>query len=192
MIIARLALFFFLASAANAGDLGPYSGEYRGIMRSDSSPIGYGEVEMRINKRTLTVRIATGKGVDVQERKWDEYLPLSKGEVAALFRAGSAYPARVSAFRSGKNRWPMKILFLSDPSFENREFAVTLRHDIFDTMLLGPAQLARGDFEKMLKIVENQYGKGRLPRLPAAGAASGKNTSPKRAKNKARWSRRGR
>ena len=158
-------------SSVAAADLSPYSGEYRGIMRSDASPIGHGEVEIRIEKGTLKAWIATGERIDIQERPWSEFIPLSGAETSALFRAGSPYPGRVAAFRSSLNRWPMKILFLRDPVFERGEFAAMLRHDLFDTMLLGPTQISHGDFEKLLKATENQFGKGRLPRLYSAGKA---------------------
>lgn len=165
------ALFALLAPGAYAGNLVPYAGEYRGIIRSDSSPIGYGEIRLRVGKDGLKTWIATGKNLDRQERPSEEFVLLGAAETAALFRAGSPYPGRVTAFRSSRGRWPMKVLFLRDPSFERKEFGVTLRHDLFDTMLLSPAQVARGDFDKLLKAVEDQYGKGSLPRLSGTADA---------------------
>ncbi len=167
-----LALFIFpTAIRADAADFKSFVGTYRGIMRSDASPVGYGEVEMVIDSAGLKIRIATGSRIDVQERPAAEFIALGLVQTAALFKPGSEYLKRFTAFSSARNRWPMKMLFMSDARFEKNEFAVILRHDFFDTMLLGPAQVARGDFERLLKAADDNLGKGRLPRLKVMAPA---------------------
>lgn len=152
-----------------ASELGLYMGTYRGIMSSGGSPSGYGEMELTISPQRIVIQIARGDRIETLNRYWGEFSPLSAKEVAKQFRPGSKYPPRVTAFRSRLNRWPMTMMFLREPDTALREFALTLRHDTFDTMLYGPRQVLEGAFNAMVSVVEKQYGKDKLPRLQYGG-----------------------
>lgn len=171
--------FFGYADMSIAGQernsLEGWSGVYLGFFPTDESAIGIGEIEISIDEE-VKFRMATGLEIREEKIAAAEFFPMTSHEIEEEFEAGSGYPKRVVGFRT-ETGFP-KFLFLKDPK-EGEEFGLKVLvgndpDDLFSSSLFNPEQIARGDYEKTIRNIEEEFGEeGVIPRLRNGGKAEG-------------------
>ena len=141
------------------------AGVYLGLTPSDGSPIGLGEIEIKITADKVKSRVATGSRIQAEELDTAAFMAMTRDQLLAEFKPGSN--ARAFGFLTPGG---LKFIFL-----ENKpgEFDLVMKGMLSDflgpTMLTGPAQVKRGEFEQAVAKIEAQVGKDKLPRLKFGG-----------------------
>lgn len=144
--------------------LAEYEGTYRGIGLEFASGLG-GEAEAVIDAQRVAVRMPAGAEIFSVSIPVAEVKPMTPEELAVSVN-NETYRARTTGFRTANG---YEFLFLRDPMDES-EFGLTIISDrgLWLAALHNPAQVARGDFEKLLTQLEKD-GPSIVPRLPQAG-----------------------
>ena len=163
------------ASSMKQGSLNDYEGVYLGLSPTDESAVMLGEMEITISGRDVKIRMATGTKIQEERMNVAEFVSMKAQEVKEIFKDGSEYPARTVGFKT-KRGFP-KLLFLKDPKED--EWGLIVRTGgmgeiLGPTVLYSPVQVVRGDYEKIVRNIEKEAGKGVLPRLRNKGMAEKK------------------
>jgi hypothetical protein len=158
--------------AEKKSPLNGLEGVYLGFHPTDESAIQYGEFELTITPDKLTLRMATGLKVDVEEKAIQD---LALTEMSAEEKAEQfpdiKDPSEIRCFALDGKPW---LIIQSD--YESDTPVVLnggeLAEIVGPTILFTPRQVEKGHFDKMIKIYETDFGtEGVIPRLSCDGIA---------------------
>ena len=146
-------------------------GSYLGFSPTDESAVMCGEVEIVINETHLTWRHAGGLYIDEDTVPLTDFREMTRGEITNEFKDGTSSADKVVAgyTRVDGDGGP-KLLFFDTASLEKGEFELIVVFPVISaifgpTLLFGPEQVARGEFDEAIKAIEEQTGVGVVPRL---------------------------
>ena len=150
-----------------------FKGVYRGFTPTDESNIGLGEIEISITDELVKFRIATGLKVVEEEFRIEDFRSLTEEEIKASWTKGTPDEVKSSATMFKHISGLPGFMFVKDLNTEDLSLVVQMGMGdmLGPTVLLGPAQVERGEFEKAVSVIEQEAGAGILPRLRNNGKA---------------------
>lgn len=142
--------------------LKPFYGVYRGFSPTDESPIGMGELEISISRFLVHVAHATGLTIQRETISTRHFRPMTQAELSSLYPADSL-PDKMTGFSVRG----MRYFFVEDAGLmiSGNELADLLG----PTLLFGPKQILKGEYELAVKELEVMHGKNCFPTLKAKG-----------------------
>ncbi|MBI2632809.1 MAG: hypothetical protein HYW78_00250 [Parcubacteria group bacterium] len=164
----------------HAQSLETFRGTYLGFSPTDESAVGLGEIEVTIGPQKITTRIATGLEILEDDIDISEFRPMTDEEMKIMIQETSPYAARMKGFKNKNSEFPI-LLFIENPSENEIGLVINtggMGEILGPTFLFSPTQVARGDYEKAIQLIENNYGKkGVIPRLRNDGKAEEQNNT---------------
>ncbi|MDB5193987.1 MAG: hypothetical protein JWN50_1 [Parcubacteria group bacterium] len=157
---------------ASPSSLGSLEGTYRGFAPTDESAVMMGEMEIVISRESVSVRMATGLKIETHVMKLSDFVPMAQEDVAAEYKPGAPVVSSILGFKMGDSG--LKFLFMKDVMAEGPGLIVRtggMGEMLGPTILFTPAQVARGDFDKVISEIEKEAGKNVLPRISKNGKA---------------------
>jgi hypothetical protein len=151
------------------------SGTYLGFSPTDESAVMCGEVEIVISDTDLRWRHAGGLYIDEATQPVSNFREMTRAEIATEFKSGASSIDKVVEGYVLIGGGP-KLLFFDPARLEKGEFElIVVLPDISaifgPTLLFGPEQVTRGEFDEAIKVIEEQAGAGVVPRLRNNGRA---------------------
>ena len=143
-------------------------GTYLGFSPTDESAVMLGELEVKIDDRSLVSRMATGLEIRVESVPLTDFRQLLSDEIASMLQGGIEQAVRYRVYHIGD----AKFLFLPDASDEEPGLLITggLADLLGPTFLYNPGQVERGLFERAVATIEGEFGRvGVIPRLNNRG-----------------------
>lgn len=156
-----------------------YFGIFTGLSPTDESKITMGEIQITINEKGIDIRHATGLTVRHELVSLEKVRTLTEVEVQKQFNDGSSEHKRVDGFQIGEGA---VLLFWRKPSNgrgfwfwrKPTQYRLVVRLGDFveilgPTMLYDEAQVADGNFDKIIKKAVQSVGQYLFPRLQYEG-----------------------
>jgi len=160
------------------------NGTYRGLTPTDESPSALGEMEVVIDDRNVSLRIATGLEIVTDSVPRSEVKDLTHDEVVAQFNEGADI-TDVVGIKLGDDG--VILLLLADPANlrglsgegreESRNAARVVVRGMFGEEAFGPShlftpqQVEAGLFDQALTAIEAEVGPLAVPPQCGAGRA---------------------
>jgi|TARA_B100002003_G_scaffold250672_1_gene290926 hypothetical protein len=147
-------------------------GTYKGFSPSDASPVSVGELEIKLNKDSMQLRMATGLEIRTAEKQLADAKPLSRDYISQLYREGNKNIDRTVGFEVDG----MQYIFLKDP--KRKEFALLriggMSDSLGPTILYNSKQVEDGVYKRALRKCGGKY----VPSLESDGKVP--ETKPKK------------
>ncbi|MEY4723533.1 MAG: hypothetical protein RLZZ324_1046 [Candidatus Parcubacteria bacterium] len=178
LALSAVILLGFAASACSdppaATHVRAFRGAYVGIGASDASPVGYGEVHMRVTARHLLVEFATGALVQETPIAFSDMEPLSADDVAALFRGGASEARAASVvglkLQGEVENKGLRYLFFRDATADEPVIYIDDReYPALSIPLFRVSQAEGGTLDRLLRQMD--IDPDALPRVNADGGA---------------------
>src|SRR4051812_29316582 len=96
----------------NTESLAAYAGTYLGFAPTDESAVVLGEIELIITSEKVAVKMATGLQIETNALNVSEFVPMTRAEVEAQFKADSTSAAKMVGFTTRTGH--PKMLFLKE------------------------------------------------------------------------------
>ncbi len=142
-------------------------GHYRGFAPTDESPIAMGELEIFVTKQALTIRHATGLGIEKTVIPTSNFTEMSRNDVATLYEPNNPVVERIVGFSMGQN---MKYLFIPDAGDDEWGLIIVgYKRPDGPTVLYNPRQVEEGVYQRIVSGIEEECEIGCFPTLAADG-----------------------